>query len=174
MQELRLEPLNSGRPRSSLTIRDWVALGFRHGRLMVLSFLAIFLSVAVITWLTPARYEAEMKILVKRERFDPGITGDVQPRLGCHVLGVRSHQGPQVPQHPWLDVAIQDAEGVLVTCPRAPDRGGEVWWSRPEAFSRGQGAGCCPVHPENPDVHRRPPHGDDDLSRKVITVPVTR
>ena len=81
MQELRLEPLNSGRPRSSLTIRDWVALGFRHGRLMVLSFLAIFLSVAVITWLTPARYEAEMKILVKRERVDPVVSPEANTQF---------------------------------------------------------------------------------------------
>src|SRR6266850_127688 len=81
MQELSLEPVNAPRPRSSLTIRDWVAVGFRHGRLMVLSFLAIFLTVAVITWLTPARYEAEMKILVKRGRVDPIVSPEANTQL---------------------------------------------------------------------------------------------
>src|SRR6267142_5983803 len=81
MQELSLEPVNAPRPRSSLTIRDWVAVGFRHGRLMLLSFLAIFLTVAVITWLTPARYEAEMKILVKRGRVDPIVSPEANTQL---------------------------------------------------------------------------------------------
>src|SRR3989442_1579292 len=54
----------------SATVRDWVAVGFRHFRLMVLSFFVVLLGVVVFTWLTPPRYEAQVKIMVKRERLD--------------------------------------------------------------------------------------------------------
>jgi len=59
---------------ASISLRDWVAVGFRRRRLMVASFLVIFLSVLLLTWLMPAQYEAQIKILVKRERVDPVIS----------------------------------------------------------------------------------------------------
>src|SRR5256885_626030 len=66
---------NAGGSRAlSFTVRDFVAIGFRHKRLLVLSFLGIFLGVLLSAFFLPARYRAETKLLVKRERLDPVIS----------------------------------------------------------------------------------------------------
>src|SRR5437667_9290889 len=80
MQDMNLVPY--GTPRlpatpQSPTVRDVVAVGFRHGWLMVISFFGIFLGAVVVTWLMPPYYEAHVKIMVKRERIDP-ILGPTQ------------------------------------------------------------------------------------------------
>jgi uncharacterized protein involved in exopolysaccharide biosynthesis len=59
-----------------LTLRDWVAVGFRHSRMIGLCFLLIFGAVTLITILTPRQYEAELKILVKGERAEPLVSPD--------------------------------------------------------------------------------------------------
>src|SRR5438552_18813463 len=56
------------------TLRDLLAIGFRHKQLMVLSFVGIFLGATLVAVLQPNRYQAGMKILVKRERVDPVVT----------------------------------------------------------------------------------------------------
>src|ERR1700730_12855808 len=58
----------------SFTVRDFVPIGFRHKRLLVLSFLGIFLGVLLSALFLPARYRAETKLLVKRERLDPVVS----------------------------------------------------------------------------------------------------
>ena len=58
----------------SITERDLLAIGFRQQWTIVCSFLAILLVVLTFVLLRPARYESEMKILVKRERADPVVT----------------------------------------------------------------------------------------------------
>jgi uncharacterized protein involved in exopolysaccharide biosynthesis len=60
---------NSARP--ALTLSDLRAVGFRHSRLVVRSFAAIFLLLSLFVLLRPAQYESEMKLLVKQERLDP-------------------------------------------------------------------------------------------------------
>ncbi len=66
---------NAGTSRAlSFTVRDFVAIGFRHKRLLVLSFLGIFLGVLMSALFLPARYRAETKLLVKRERLDPVVS----------------------------------------------------------------------------------------------------
>jgi uncharacterized protein involved in exopolysaccharide biosynthesis len=61
-------------PPAVPTVRDWAAVGFRHTRLAVVTFLLVFGSVVFVTWLMPARYESELKILVKPERIDPIVS----------------------------------------------------------------------------------------------------
>jgi uncharacterized protein involved in exopolysaccharide biosynthesis len=61
-------------PMRSPTMRDIVAVLFRHKSLIIASFLAVFLGVIIGTSLLPKQYEAHMKILVKRERADPVVT----------------------------------------------------------------------------------------------------
>ncbi|MBI3668490.1 MAG: hypothetical protein HY237_01720 [Acidobacteria bacterium] len=56
------------------TLRDILAPLFRHRRLVVLSFLGIFLGTILSAIVLPKQYEVEMKILVKRERVDPVVT----------------------------------------------------------------------------------------------------
>jgi uncharacterized protein involved in exopolysaccharide biosynthesis len=60
----------------SFTARDVAAIGFRHKRVMMLSFIGVFLGV-ILSWLVlPSKYRSETKLLVKRERVDPVITPD--------------------------------------------------------------------------------------------------
>lgn len=60
----------------SPTLRDFLAIAFRHKRLMVLSFVGILLGAIVVAVLQPNRYQAGMKILVKGERLDPVVTSE--------------------------------------------------------------------------------------------------
>ena len=83
MQELNLVPYSTpglAAAQQSPTLRDVVAVGFRHAWLIVISFLVVFLGVGVATWFMPPRYEAHVKIMVKRERIDPvlGTTQNMQ------------------------------------------------------------------------------------------------
>jgi uncharacterized protein involved in exopolysaccharide biosynthesis len=56
------------------TIRDVLAIVFRHRKLMALSFVGILLAATLVALLQPSRYQAQMKILVKRERIDPVVS----------------------------------------------------------------------------------------------------
>jgi len=58
----------------SFTLRDFVAIGFRHKRLLVLCFGGLLLGTVLATVLIPPKYQAVTKILVKRERVDPVVT----------------------------------------------------------------------------------------------------
>jgi uncharacterized protein involved in exopolysaccharide biosynthesis len=58
----------------SFTLRDFVAIGFRHKRLLVLLFGGLLLGTLVATLMMPPKYQAVTKILVKRERVDPVVT----------------------------------------------------------------------------------------------------
>jgi uncharacterized protein involved in exopolysaccharide biosynthesis len=68
--------LQERREESSVSLRDVVAPVFRHRNLVAVSFLGIFLGSIVAAFLLPKQYQAEMKILVKRERVDPVLTSD--------------------------------------------------------------------------------------------------
>jgi uncharacterized protein involved in exopolysaccharide biosynthesis len=63
-------PSNRGNP--PLTLRDLLAVGFRHRAMVVRTFLAIFVALSALVLLRPARYESAMKLLVKQERLNPG------------------------------------------------------------------------------------------------------
>lgn len=60
----------------SPTLRELVAPVFRRRRLVAISFVAIFLCSIAAAFLLPTEYQAQMKILVKRERADPMATPD--------------------------------------------------------------------------------------------------
>jgi uncharacterized protein involved in exopolysaccharide biosynthesis len=58
----------------SFTLRDFVAVGFRHRRLIVCTFLGV-LSIAVLfSLLLSRKYVAEMKILVRHQRAEPAVS----------------------------------------------------------------------------------------------------
>jgi uncharacterized protein involved in exopolysaccharide biosynthesis len=65
---------NTAMPAHSL--RDAVAPIFRKRRLASLTFLGIFLGAVLTGLLVPRKYEAEMKILVNRDRVDAVVTPD--------------------------------------------------------------------------------------------------
>lgn len=57
------------------TLRDWLAVGFRRRRLVLLSFLGVFLGATLFAWLWAANYfESSMQVLVQQDRSDPAIT----------------------------------------------------------------------------------------------------
>lgn len=76
MNELDLKS-DYGNESHTPTLRDLLSIIFRHRRLMVLTFLSIILGAIIAAALQSNRYEAEVKILVKRERVDPVVTTEV-------------------------------------------------------------------------------------------------
>jgi uncharacterized protein involved in exopolysaccharide biosynthesis len=57
------------------TLRDWLAIGFRRRRLVLLSFFGVFLGATLFAWFWAANYfESSMKVLVQQDRSDPAIT----------------------------------------------------------------------------------------------------
>ena len=65
---------NGERPQLAITLRDVVVPVFRQRRLATLIFAGIFVGAILTALLLPRKYEAEMKILVNRERVDPVVT----------------------------------------------------------------------------------------------------
>ncbi len=59
-----------------LTLRDLAAPVFRQGRLAALIFLGVFFGAFLSVLFLPRKYEAEMKILVNRDRVDTVVTPD--------------------------------------------------------------------------------------------------
>jgi uncharacterized protein involved in exopolysaccharide biosynthesis len=71
-----------GHRHFSYTLRDVVAIAFRHKRVMTLCFSGIFLGVILSALLLPSKYLAETKLLIKRERADAVVTaGQAVPIL---------------------------------------------------------------------------------------------
>jgi uncharacterized protein involved in exopolysaccharide biosynthesis len=84
--ETNLEPANSqqlsvGPVVSRFTLRDGVAIGFRHFWLILTSFIVVFSAVAIITMMIPSTYQAEAKILVKRDRTDQVLSVDQNTQI---------------------------------------------------------------------------------------------
>src|SRR2546427_12681087 len=63
-------------PERATTLRDVLAPVFRHRRLVSLTFLGLFLGVVLAGLLLPKKNEAQMKILVRRERMDPVVASE--------------------------------------------------------------------------------------------------
>jgi uncharacterized protein involved in exopolysaccharide biosynthesis len=74
------------RKPASRTLRDFLALIFRHRRLVTRVFLGILAGTVLAALLRAPSYESEMKILVKHERVDPLVsaqpTAPAQPSRG--------------------------------------------------------------------------------------------
>ena len=83
MQEPNLQLYGASRVTAPLgvTLREWAAVAFRRGRLMLISFFTVFLGVVLVTWLMPPRYDARVKIMVKRERLDQVVGGNQNTTL---------------------------------------------------------------------------------------------
>ena len=60
----------------SFTLRDLLAIGFRHKRSFLLCFCGIFAGSIVAMFLVPPTYESKSQILVKRERVDPVVSAE--------------------------------------------------------------------------------------------------
>ena len=68
----------------SFTARDVAAIGFRHQKVLVLCFIGVVLGVGLSSLILPAKYRAETKLLVKRERLDPVVSPQENAPLTFH------------------------------------------------------------------------------------------
>src|SRR5512146_1980785 len=82
-------PRNFEEPSSTSlsTVRDIVAIGFRHQRLCTVCFGGILLG-ALLAGIFLPKYEAESKFLVKRERVDPVVSST--PEQNNLAVGVQA------------------------------------------------------------------------------------
>src|SRR5580704_6176442 len=73
---------------ASPTLRDFLAMAFRHRRLITLAFVGIFIGAVLAAILLPAQYEAHTMFLVKHERVDPVVTSEpnAMPQLSSDVV----------------------------------------------------------------------------------------
>src|ERR1700733_6275054 len=65
----------------SVTLRHLLAVVFRHYKVMAISFAGLLLGTTLVALLRPSQYQAQMKILVKRERIDPVVTPQASTTL---------------------------------------------------------------------------------------------
>src|SRR6266566_4039461 len=65
---------SNGQPKHSFTLRDLVGMAFRRRRVIILSFAGLMAGSLLAILILPPTYEAEMKILVQRERVDPVVS----------------------------------------------------------------------------------------------------
>ena len=61
---------------SQVTLRDFLAIGFRQRRLMATTFVAILGAVLGIALILPKQYESQMKILVRHERAESMVSAE--------------------------------------------------------------------------------------------------
>ena len=64
----------NGKPKHSFTLRDLVGMAFRRRRVIVLAFAGLMAGSILTILISAPTYEAEMKILVQRERVDPVVS----------------------------------------------------------------------------------------------------
>jgi uncharacterized protein involved in exopolysaccharide biosynthesis len=64
----------NGKQEHSFTLRDLVGMAFRRRRVIVLAFAGLMVGSILAILILPPTYEAEMKILVQRERVDPLVS----------------------------------------------------------------------------------------------------
>src|SRR5260221_9793896 len=64
----------NGQPKHSFTLRDLVGMAFRRRRVIILAFAGLMAGFILAILILPSTYEAEMKILVQRERVDPVVS----------------------------------------------------------------------------------------------------
>src|SRR5690349_14440877 len=66
--------ISTSEKASSFSLRDLLAVGFRHKRIAMLCFLGIMLGTILFVIFGSARYTATTKFLVDRERMDPVVS----------------------------------------------------------------------------------------------------
>ncbi len=59
---------------NSISLREVFAIVFRRRRLVVTAFIGVLAGAILAIWLMPSSYEAQMKILVERERINPVVS----------------------------------------------------------------------------------------------------
>jgi uncharacterized protein involved in exopolysaccharide biosynthesis len=66
----------NGKAKPSFTLRDLVGMAFRRRRVIIFAFAGLLAGSILATFILPPTYEAQMKILVQRERVDPLVSSE--------------------------------------------------------------------------------------------------
>jgi len=109
-------------PVTSPTLRDLLAVLFRQGRLALVFFTAIFLSVLGYGIFAPS-YEAHMSVLVRRGRVDPQITPAPTPSPMLQQDEISEEELNS-------QVELLRDEEILRTIAQVPELGGAPWYER--------------------------------------------
>ena len=75
-----------GKSEAQVSLRDVAGVIFRHKLLLCVTFLAVALGTAAVTFLLPNEYESRMKILVKNTRSDVPITPEQTVGTTCNFI----------------------------------------------------------------------------------------
>jgi uncharacterized protein involved in exopolysaccharide biosynthesis len=113
----------------SYTLRDFLAVGFRHRGLILLSFLGIFLGAVIFTVLRPNQYETQIKLLLNRERLEPMVSPvdqSLTPRLTSTPNVSEQDQNSEVELLKSRDLL----EKVVVACGLDERPENNSWWDR--------------------------------------------
>jgi uncharacterized protein involved in exopolysaccharide biosynthesis len=139
MGELTVRP-NNHSAELALTMRDVVMPVFRQRRLVALTFLGIFLGAVLCALLLPRKYEAEMKILVNRERVDAVVTPDPDNANGPGMVPAVSEE--DLNSEVELIKSRDLLERVVLACGLSVEAKSrwELWIERAENSVRGTAA----------------------------------
>lgn len=77
---------SNGKPKHSFTLRDLVGMAFRRRRVIVLAFAGLMAGSILAIAILPPTYEAEMKVLVQRDRVDPVVSTEASVNEGDRSL----------------------------------------------------------------------------------------
>ncbi|MGB7844900.1 MAG: GumC family protein [Candidatus Acidiferrum sp.] len=112
----------------AISVRDFLAIGFRHRRLILNTFLGISAVAVVIALFLPKMYEAQMKILVRHERAESVVTPEreapVQPQTQVSEEELQSEAEL---------IRSRDLLGKVVAVCNLQNSSGKSFWSRQEA-----------------------------------------
>jgi uncharacterized protein involved in exopolysaccharide biosynthesis len=139
MEEQKLGNAESVRT-SSPTLRDVLAVVFRHRRLAVNAFLGVLLGTCVALWFVPKQYLAGMKILVNRERTDLVISSEANASSQFVSNVTEEDLNSEVELLKSRDLL----EKVVVACGLERPQASHFWTSLPGG-SRGKAATAAPV-----------------------------
>lgn len=118
----------------SITLRDLLAMGFRHKRAFVLCFCGIFAGSIVAMFMVPPTYESKAQILVKRERVDPVVSAEkenpLQVREDVTEEEINSEAdlitSEDVLRKAVVDSDLQDKKGMLSFLPMGSSQDAKI------------------------------------------------
>jgi uncharacterized protein involved in exopolysaccharide biosynthesis len=108
-----------------VTLRDFLAIGFRQRRLIVTTFVGILGAVILIAIFLPKRYESQMKILVRHERADSVVSAerDTQQQVRTEVSEEELQSEAEL-------LKSRDLLTKVVTACELQEEGRDSLWSR--------------------------------------------
>jgi uncharacterized protein involved in exopolysaccharide biosynthesis len=110
---------------STVTLRDFMALGFRQRRVIVNTFLGILSVAILLAFLLPKKYVAQMKILVRHERAEPIVS----PEREAPVQYATQVSEEELQSEAEL-IKSRDLLGKVIVACRMQSLGGTSFWSK--------------------------------------------